>query len=106
MADESGTMPHKDPPVDQKSATANGVDNPQSQLNSQDTEEDQPEIKITQTDRLNRQLLDSFLQRLNQANSGVPVVERIDCTDPEVDLDFEYTNSTSSDNTNGTAPDN
>lgn len=52
------------------------------------------EAKITQTDHLNKQLLSSFLDRLNQldASGGFPVVERIDTADPEDDLDFEYSN--------------
>ena len=48
--------------------------------NTTDSEET-PERKITQTDHLNKRLLDSFLSRLNQPNSGIPSVERIDCDD-------------------------
>lgn len=58
--------------------------------------EDQPEREITQTDHLNKRLLDSFLQRLNQSGSNIPAVERISTSDTEED--FETDNAQISDN--------
>lgn len=43
-------------------------------------QEDQPQREITQTDHLNRRLLDSFLLRLNQPNSSIPQTDPIDCS--------------------------
>jgi hypothetical protein len=40
--------------------------------------------ELTQTDHLNKSLLNSFLERLNQPGSGFPVVERIRTEEPEV----------------------
>ena len=58
--------------------------------------EEQPERKITQTDHLNKRLLDSFLQRINQHSAVVPVVERISTSDNEDE--FETDNTQVSDN--------
>ena len=52
--------------------------------------------KITQTDHLNKRLLDSFLQRINESSARVPVVERISTSDTEED--FESDNTQASDN--------
>ena len=46
-----------------------------------DCKEETPERKITQTDHINKRLLDSFLTRMNQPNSGIPSVDRINCDD-------------------------
>ena len=56
---------------------------------------EESEREITQTDHLNKRLLDSFLQRLNQVNSGLPAVQRIDTADPEEDMDFDQSNQIS-----------
>lgn len=48
-------------------------------------EKEQASKEITQTDRINKSLLNSFLQRLDDANSGsnFPKVERINTDDTE-----------------------
>ena len=89
MADEN-TGGHKDP-TDKSSE--NNLSLAENGAGSIETEEEQGKTaKITQTDRLNKRLLSSFLDRLNQldASGGLPAVERIDTSDPEADLDFEY----------------
>lgn len=88
MADDSGSG-HKDPCVLQEKTEntqeQNGTDRETGEENSE-------KVEITQTDHLNRRLLSSFLDRINQldASGGFPVVARIDTTDPEDDLDLEY----------------
>lgn len=56
-------------------------------------ESDQPTREITQTDRINRSLLNAFLQRLEDQNSAssFPKVERIntDDTQPPEERDDE-----------------
>ena len=51
------------------------------------TTQDEPR-EITQTDHLNKRLLNSFLDRLNQPNSGFPQVPRFD-TQENKDIENE-----------------
>ena len=78
--------------VEQKNAenlVKNGTD-PVENIREQGEEiEEQPVREITQTDHLNKRLLDSFLQRINQATAEVPHVERIPTSDSGDDFDIE-----------------
>ena len=95
MAEEGG-QGHKDP---DQNTFENGVRNGVNTNNSGDNEEAETQrVEITQTDHLNKRLLSSFLERLNQVahDGGFPVVGRIDTSDPsdpEADVDLEYTTS-------------
>ncbi len=75
----------------QEANTDNSVENGSTNGRSHPVEngqvDDQPEREITQTDHLNKKLLDSFLQRINAASGGVPVVERISTSDNEEEAD-------------------
>lgn len=54
--------------------------------------------EITQTDHLNRKLLDSFLARLNSGENEFPVVQRMDTSDGaegEFEVEQETQNDTS-----------
>lgn len=73
---------------------------------AEDGEKEQPVRELTQTDLINRSLLNSFLQRLDDPNSAsqFPKVERIntDGPDPPEERDderHEDSNSTSEPNT-------
>jgi len=57
----------------------------QNGSNVQEEEEEEPQREITQTDHLNRRLLDSFLERLNQPNSSIPQTDPIDCSSEDFD---------------------
>ncbi len=82
MADESGQRQSAEA-IDANSCKQNGSTNGTSNPNEGDCIEEEPKRQITQTDHLNKRLLDSFLQRINQAGGGVPVVERISTSDNE-----------------------
>ena len=62
---------------------SNVENNNTGNTNGIDTPQEPPQREITQTDHLNKRLLNSFLDKINES-SGFPVVSRID-TEPEVD---------------------
>ncbi len=78
--------------VEQKNAenlVKNGTDPPQNNTEQGEEVEEQPVREITQTDHLNKRLLDSFLQRINQATAEVPHVERISTSDSGEGFDID-----------------
>ena len=64
---------------------------PDANIESLDEENAQPR-ELTQTDHLNKSLLNSFLDRLNQPGSGFPIVQRLD-TEASENNTVEDTNS-------------
>ena len=82
--------------INTNNCVQNGSPNESNNSNEEELIEDQPEREITQTDHLNKRLLDSFLQRINESSARVPVVERISTSDTEED--FESDNTQASDN--------
>ena len=82
--------------INRNNCVENGATNGTNDSNGVKDIEEQPERKITQTDHLNKRLLDSFLQRINQHSAVVPVVERISTSDNEDE--FETDNTQLSDN--------
>ena len=79
-------MPHKHP-SNNVSSDAGGqsiVDSNPGHVEGEVGEDsDQPTRELTLTDRLNRSLLGSFLDRLNQPNSGVPTFPDTDANEAE-----------------------
>lgn len=89
-----------------KDAVSDPAPQQNGHTSAEDDEKEQPERELTQTDRINRSLLNSFLQRLDDPNfaSQFPKVERIntDGPDPPEERDDEKnddSNSTSEPNT-------
>ena len=78
------TMTSRD--SDTPSEQQNGV---QGTVNGESTNNEEAERKLTQTDHLNKTLLDSFLQRLNQNNTDVPSMERINTDTVAADDGFQ-----------------
>ena len=77
--------------IDTNNCVENGSPNERNNSNEEEPIEDQPEREITQTDHLNKRLLDSFLQRINESTARVPVVERISTSDTEEDFESDTT---------------
>jgi len=68
-------------PDDRQNVENNNTDN----TNGIDVPQEPPTREITQTDHLNKRLLNSFLEKINES-TGFPVVSRID-TDAEPEID-------------------
>ena len=62
--------------INTNNCVQNASPNERNNSNEEELIEDQSEREITQTDHLNKRLLDSFLQRINESSARVPVVER------------------------------
>ena len=77
--------------IDTNNCVENGSPHERNSSGDEEPIEDQPEREITQTDHLNKRLLDSFLQRINESTARVPVVERISTSDTEEDFERDTT---------------
>ena len=77
--------------INTNNCVENGSINGTKHSNEAESIEDQPEREITQTDHLNKRLLDSFLQRINQNSAVVPRVERISTSDNEEEFETDNT---------------
>ena len=96
MADS--IMPeHPEDSTESRNKVNGGIVNGIDQGQSDTAVADKPELAepeeartLTQTDHLNKRLLSSFLDRLNQTSPNNSV-QPIDCSqsDPEADLDFD-----------------
>ena len=69
---------------------ASASDHPNPQSSTSDDDEQPPPPEPSQTDHLNKSLLTSFLDRLNNPNmaNAFPQVQRIDTSDPEEALEI------------------